>query len=79
MEQIRKFIQELEKNAESTDVWGEKVRVIPLTGRSAANTLQQAQDLWNATNGRKNKIKIIEKRGSSQIQLASTEYEVPDY
>ncbi len=59
VEQIRTFIQELEKNAEATDVWGEKVRVIPLTGRSAANTLQQAQELWKATNG-KNKIKVLE-------------------
>ena len=69
VEQIRKFIEELEKNAEATDVWGEKVRVIPLTGRSAANTLQQAQELWKATNGRKNKIKIIENAAPSKSSL----------
>ena len=68
VEQIRTFIQELEKNAEATDVFGEKVRVIPLTGRSAANTLQQAQELWKATNG-KNRIKIIENSLPSKSSL----------
>jgi type II secretory pathway component GspD/PulD (secretin) len=69
VEQIRTFIQELEKNAEASDVWGEKVRVIPLTGRSAASTLQQAQELWNVTNGRKNKIKVIENEAPSKSTL----------
>ena len=80
VEKIRTFIQELEKNAESTDVWGEKVRVIPLTGRSAASTLQQAQDLWKATNGRKNKIKIIENAApaKSSLQQRSMESESID-
>lgn len=68
VEQIRTFIEELEKNAEATDVFGEKVRVIPLTGRSAASTLQQAQELWNATNG-KNKIRVIEKIAPSKSSL----------
>lgn len=80
VEQIRTFIQELEKNAESTDVWGEKVRVIPLTGRSAANTLMQAQELWKATNGR-NKIKVIEsapaKSSLPQRSVEPEEKEVP--
>ena len=77
VEQIRTFIQELEKNAEATDVFGEKVRVIPLTGRSAANTLQQAQELWKATNG-KNRIKIIENSlpGKSSLPQRSVEPEV---
>lgn len=77
VEQIRTFIQELEKNAEATDVFGEKVRVIPLTGRSAASTLQQAQELWKATNG-KNRIKIIENSlpGKSSLPQRSVEPEV---
>ncbi len=41
-----------------TDVFGEKVRVIPLKGRTAITTLEQAQELWNQTNG-KNKIRIV--------------------
>ena len=64
VEQIRTFIEELEKNAEATDVLGEKVRVIPLTGRSAITTLQQAQELWNQTNG-KNKIRFIKPSGEA--------------
>ena len=77
VEQIRTFIQELEKNAEATDVFGEKVRVIPLTGRSAASTLQQAQELWKATNG-KNRIKIIENKlpGKSSLPQRSVEPEL---
>ncbi|MDX1926959.1 MAG: secretin N-terminal domain-containing protein [Pirellulaceae bacterium] len=79
VEQIRTFIQELEKNAEATDVWGEKVRVIPLTGRSAANTLQQAQELWKATNGR-NKIKVIENimPGKSSLPQRGVELQAPE-
>ncbi len=64
VEQIRTFIEELEKNAEATDVLGEKVRIIPLTGRSAISTLQQAQELWNQTNG-KNKIRFIKPNADS--------------
>lgn len=64
VEQIRTFIDELEKNAEATDLLGEKVRIIPLTGRSAMTTLQQAQELWNQTNG-KNKIRFIKPSGDA--------------
>ncbi len=64
VEQIRTFIEELEKNAEATDLLGEKVRMIPLTGRSAMSTLQQAQELWNQTNG-KNKIRFIKPGGDT--------------
>lgn len=64
VEQIRTFIEELEKNAEATDLLGEKVRMIPLTGRSAMSTLQQAQELWNQTNG-KNKIRFIKPNGDA--------------
>ncbi len=77
VDQIRTFIQELEKNAEATDMFGENIRVIPLTGRSASNTLQQALELWKATNG-KNRIKIIENAVPSKSSLPQRSVEPTD-
>lgn len=58
VQKIRDLVAKLEANAASTDLLGENIRMIPLSGRSAVRALQQVQELWKETNV-KTKIKFI--------------------
>jgi type II secretory pathway component GspD/PulD (secretin) len=57
--QIRQLIEKLEENATSTNILDDTVRLVPLTGASARQTLEQVERLWNARNGGSNPLRII--------------------
>ncbi len=63
VEQIRRFLEDLEENAANTNLIGENVISIPLTGRSAERALNQVQQLWDQMNNR-NRLRVIESPGS---------------
>lgn len=54
---VRDLIDRLE-GADSMGPLGDRVRILPYTGRSAEQTLEQLQMLWQVT-GRKNKIRMV--------------------
>ncbi len=54
---VRDLIEKLEGN-DSLGSLGDRVRLLPYTGRSAEETLEQLQTLWEVT-GRKNKIRTV--------------------
>lgn len=54
--QVRELIQQMEGNSEA-GLLDSRVRLLPFTGRTAENTLDQLEMIWNAT-GRKNKIRF---------------------
>ncbi|MCA9132895.1 MAG: hypothetical protein KDA45_07060, partial [Planctomycetales bacterium] len=57
--QIQQLIDKLEENASSNDILGDTVRLIPLTGASARQTLNQVEQLWQARNGGANPIRVL--------------------
>ncbi len=59
VDQIRQLIEKLEENATSTDLLGDTIRLVPLTGTSARQTLEQVEKLWQARNGGANPIRVI--------------------
>lgn len=58
VDQIRKFLENLEQNTRSTNPFGERLMQIPLTGRSADRALQQAMEVWGMVGG-KNRIRVL--------------------
>ncbi|RMF41403.1 MAG: hypothetical protein D6753_09670, partial [Planctomycetota bacterium] len=58
--QIRQFVEQLESNMANTNPLGDNVRLIPLTGKSAQDVLQQAESLWRELNG-KTRIRVIKR------------------
>lgn len=56
--QIRELVNKLEENAASSDL-GENIVVVPISGRSAASALQQMEQLWNVTNGKRNPLRYL--------------------
>ena len=59
VQQIQQLIEKLEENATSTDLLGDTIRLVPLTGASARQTLEQVEKLWQARNGGANPIRVI--------------------
>ncbi len=59
VEQIRQFVEQLENNMTNTNPLGDNVRLIPLTGKSAQDVLQQAESLWRELNSGRTRIRII--------------------
>lgn len=59
VEQIREFVDNLEANAKSNDILGDRIRMIPLTGRSAAEALKQVERLWQQSSGKTNSLRFI--------------------
>jgi type II secretory pathway component GspD/PulD (secretin) len=59
---VRDLIERLE-GADSMGPLGDRVRILPYTGRSAEQTLEQLQMLWQVT-GRKNKIRMVTPAGA---------------
>ena len=65
-EQI-KLVRELIEQLEGSDAMGalsDRVRILPYTGKSAEQTVEQLQQLWNVT-GRKSKIRMVTPGGKS--------------
>ncbi len=59
VQQIEDLIAKLESTAKNNrNLWGDHLRMIPLTGSSAANTLRQAQELWEQVYGSQNPIVV---------------------
>ncbi len=58
VQKIRDLVIKLEENASSSDLLGDNIRMIPLSGRSASKALAQVQELWRETNV-KTRIKVI--------------------
>lgn len=58
VKQIQEFLENLEKNAASSNLLGDTVISVPLSGRSARRALDQVQELWDAQNG-KNRIRFL--------------------
>lgn len=67
--QIRQLLEKLEENANSNDLLGDTIRMIPLTGSSARQTLEQVEKLWKARNGGANPIRMIAPSTSSTANL----------
>jgi type II secretory pathway component GspD/PulD (secretin) len=65
VQRIRELVLKLEENAASTDLLGENIRMVPISGRSAAKALQQVQELWKETNV-KTRIRVIEEKVPTQ-------------
>ncbi|XZE52989.1 secretin N-terminal domain-containing protein [Planctomycetaceae bacterium SH139] len=57
IEEVERLIQELEGGSGS-DLLGDRIRILPYTGRSAEAALSQLEGLWQVS-GRKNRIRII--------------------
>jgi type II secretory pathway component GspD/PulD (secretin) len=57
IESVKRLINELENDPLAGGL-GENVRILPLTGSSALDTLQQIETLWPLT-GRANRIRVI--------------------
>ena len=54
---VRNLIEKLE-GSDAIGPLGDRVRLLPYTGRTAEQTLEQLQTLWQVT-GRKNKIRMV--------------------
>ncbi|MCC7334353.1 MAG: hypothetical protein IT422_04630 [Pirellulaceae bacterium] len=67
--QIQQLLEKLEENANSNDLLGDTIRMIPLTGSSARQTLEQVEKLWKAHNGGANPIRVIAPSTSSTSNL----------
>lgn len=57
IEVVKSLIERLEA-ADATGPLGDRVRILPYTGQTAADTLQQLEMLWEVA-GRKNKIRML--------------------
>jgi type II secretory pathway component GspD/PulD (secretin) len=56
VEQIKKLIEDLEKNAKSNkNIWGDKIRMLP-PGGNTADALRQAEQMWEQMYGKDNPI-----------------------
>ncbi len=67
--QIRQLLEKLEENANSNDLLGDTIRMIPLTGASARQTLEQVEKLWKARNGGANPIRVLAPSTSTNANL----------
>lgn len=54
---VKELIERLE-GSDASGAMGDRVRVLPYNGRTAVETVQQLQDLWQVM-GRKNKIRMV--------------------
>lgn len=54
---VKQLIEKLE-GADTTGALGDRVRVLPYSGRTAVETVEQVQNLWEVI-GRKNKIRMV--------------------
>jgi len=54
---VRNLIEKLE-GSDSLGEMGDRIRVLPYTGRTAQETVEQLQDLWQVM-GKKNKIRMV--------------------
>ncbi|HBJ37766.1 MAG TPA: general secretion pathway protein [Planctomycetaceae bacterium] len=57
IEMVRNLIEKLE-GADSLGEMGDRIRVLPYTGRTAQETVEQLQNLWQVM-GKKNKIRMV--------------------
>ena len=57
IEQVRTLIEKLE-GSDTSGTLGDRVRLLPYTGRTAEQTLEQLESLWKVT-GHKNKIRMV--------------------
>lgn len=57
IEQVKQLIEGLEGSS-ATGLLGDKVRILPYSGRTAEEVLQQAEMLWKL-NGRSNRIRMV--------------------
>ncbi|TVQ01966.1 MAG: general secretion pathway protein [Planctomycetaceae bacterium] len=57
IDQVKMLIERLE-GADTLGALGDRFRILPYTGRTAVETLEQVQDLWEVL-GRKNKIRMV--------------------
>lgn len=78
IEQVKNLVTQLEGNSTETEKLGDKVRMLPLTGRAADRALEQVEALWQATQN-KNKIRVVTPatRGASSLPRRSVSGEVP--
>ncbi|MEY4565695.1 MAG: hypothetical protein RLY14_665 [Planctomycetota bacterium] len=77
IEQVKNLVTQLEGNSTETEKLGDKVRMLPLTGRAADRALEQVEALWQATQN-KNKIRVVTPatRGASSLPRRSVSGEV---
>jgi len=79
IEQVKNLVTQLEGTSSvESDTLGDKVRMVPLTGRAADRALEQMEVLWGATQN-KNKIRIVTpaNRQSSSLPKRSVSGELP--
>jgi type II secretory pathway component GspD/PulD (secretin) len=78
IEQVKNLVTQLEGNSTETEKLGDKVRMLPLTGRAADRALEQVEALWQATQN-KNKIRVVTPatRGASSLPRRSVSGDVP--
>lgn len=62
IEMVRNLIDKLEGSDSLGDL-GDRIRVLPYTGRSAVETVEQLQSLWEVM-GKKNRIRMVTPSGS---------------
>jgi type II secretory pathway component GspD/PulD (secretin) len=67
IETVKRLIDELENDPLAGGL-GENVRVLPMTGSSANQTLRQLESLWPMT-GRENRLRVIVPTSSDEEQL----------
>lgn len=77
IEQVKNLVTQLEGNSTETEKLGDKVRMLPLTGRAADRALEQVEALWQATQN-KNKIRVVTPatRGATSLPRRSVSGEV---
>jgi type II secretory pathway component GspD/PulD (secretin) len=67
--QIRSLLDKLEENASSTDLIGDRVKLIPGSGSGASDTLRQVEALWEQAYGRRSPIRRINPGEAGQSGL----------
>ncbi|WP_261343110.1 secretin N-terminal domain-containing protein [Rosistilla carotiformis] len=76
IETVRALIQQMEGSTEN-GLLDDRVRLLPFSGRSAENTLEQLEMIWQAT-GRKNKIRFSTPSRSEKAAVPERRIERPD-
>ncbi len=72
---VKQLIEKLE-GADTTGALGDRVRVLPYTGRTAVETVEQVQNLWEVI-GRTNKIRMVTPASAGANAKDSTGISMP--
>lgn len=74
IQQIREQIETLENNYQSNDLLGDRIRMLPATGRQATDAIQQIEALWEQAYGDRSSIKVITPGASAGPGLQQRTY-----